>query len=100
MTSVFAWTKLVLTTLLSLGSLTLMVLFYVFVWRLARMWFATLNPVLSRNTPSTGKYILRRMFCRHRGAVARIRDPYGRHYTACGRCGIDVNEGKAREEWR
>lgn len=61
---------------------------------------AALRPFTSRRgNPFNPKLFFRSMLCRHR-VVARSRDPYGRHFTACARCAKDINEGRPKEEWR
>ena len=72
-------------------------LLYVLAYKGWRMWLSTRNPILARNTP-TGKYMLRRMFCHHNKGYTKVRDAYGRNYTACTYCGADVNAGKSFEE--
>ena len=74
------------------------ILVYVLAWKIARMWFASLNPVLSRNGVPQGRYFLRRLFCSHRRGYARVKSPYGYTYTGCMRCGANVNEGRRFEE--
>lgn len=71
--------------------------FYVLMWvaiqRVTEAMKKGGGPTLS------GKVALLRLVCKHR-VVARTRDRFGRHMTACARCGKDVNEGKSKWEHR
>lgn len=66
--------------------------------RFSRELASALNPTFRRDPPGD-KVLLRRLFCSHR-EISRVRNAYGLQYTACTRCGIDVNAGKRKEEWR
>lgn len=56
------------------------------------------NPVLNRYARGT-KRKLSSLWCNHRAPYAKVRDPWGKHYTACSKCGKDLNQGKPQEEW-
>lgn len=84
--------------LLGLVQLAIMAAWLILMWQIVRIFLGPWVHRRGQRFPSP-KIMVRRMWCKHR-FVARIRDPYGRHYTACGQCGIDVNQGKPREEWR
>lgn len=50
-------------------------------------------------TMRDGRPTIKSIFCKHR-VLAHVRNAYGRNYTACCKCGVDVNRGKSKEEWR
>jgi hypothetical protein len=79
-------------------SLAFMAFWFKMMGNFMRQALSGLNPTLARHKP-TGKVAIRRLWCRHRH-VSRIKDEYGRAYTACTACGHDVNQGKFKEEWR
>ena len=99
MSEALEWTKLILGTLMQMASLAFSVGMLFIFYRAFRLWMGRLNPTLNRSGIPKGRYLMRRLFCHHRH-VSRVRDSYGRNYTGCTRCGEDVNQGKAREEWR
>jgi hypothetical protein len=67
------------------------------VGRLVREGMRGLNPSLGRDPPS-GTIAIRRMWCRHTH-ISRVRNAWGLNYTACTKCGSDVNAGKRKEFW-
>lgn len=78
--------------------LAFMAFWFTMVGRFMREALSGLNPTLARDPPSA-KVMVRRLYCRHR-LVARVKNSWGLNYTACTGCGVDVNRGKRKEDWR
>lgn len=90
-----AWAYVAAQFLLGVGGLAVSVVQLYIMYRL----LSNFIDAKGKSVPDP-RTIVRRMLCRHRGALARGRDRYGKHTTMCARCGADVNAGKPREEWR
>lgn len=79
-------------------SMCFMAFWFTMMGRFMREAMVGLNPSFNRNPP-TGKVAILRLLCSHRH-VSRVQNSWGTKYTACTRCGKDVNRGKRQEAWR
>lgn len=86
--SVFTW----------IVSLCFMAFWFRAIGSFMRQALGGMNPALARDPP-TFKVSILRVFCRHHD-VSRVQNSWGTKYTACTRCGINVNLGKKQEAWR
>lgn len=96
--SAYEWVDLGFRVLVVTVSLLFQVLILVLLWRFFQ---AVAQPWMHRRGSSfpSPRIFFRRIYCKH-PVVARTRDPYGRNFTACARCGVDINQGRPREQWR
>lgn len=99
MGEVLDWVKFCFEVVFAVVGFAFNVWMVFMVYRMLQTGFKAMNPVLARTATPSFSIFLRRIYCKHH-VVARTRDPYGRHFTQCARCGIDVNADRPRGEWR
>jgi hypothetical protein len=95
------WFKAITGFLTAVAGLGVQLVFFYLIYNMMRPMLATMGGRSGSDTPAvSAKMLLRRLFCAHKGVLARGRTKWGKVTTLCARCGVDVNDGKPREEWR
>lgn len=66
-------------------------------WRVVS-WLMYERGATERNAAQNLRFAIRRLVCRHRRGYAHVQDAWGRRYTGCVYCGVDVNKNRRAED--